>query len=73
MERARQHIQAAARLSQELGGTDKDVKAYFFALGRQRLNPIFDEYQRLYGRPAREYAELTCSATIWMTGARQSG
>ena len=31
-ERALQHIQEAKDLSRELGGTDEDVKSYFFSL-----------------------------------------
>lgn len=32
LERAKAHIEAARQLSMELGGTDRDVKAYFFGL-----------------------------------------
>lgn len=58
-ERAREHIRQANQLSRELGGTDKDVKAYFFGLSASEQAPILDEYERLHGSSAREYAENT--------------
>lgn len=58
-EAARRHIEAARQLSAELGGTDKDVKAYFFNLPEQKLNVILDEYGRRYGSSARSYAMET--------------
>lgn len=45
-ERARQHIEDARRLSAELGGTDKDVKEYFFSLPPHSLRLILDAYER---------------------------
>jgi hypothetical protein len=65
-ERARQHIEDARRLSAELGGTDKDVKDYFFSLPPCELDGILNEYQRRHGRAAREYAEETMPK--WRTG-----
>ena len=65
-ERALQHIEDAERLSAELGGTDKDVKSYFFSLPPQQLAAILDEYQKHYGIKAREYAEQTIPK--WRTG-----
>jgi hypothetical protein len=65
-ERARQHIEAARRLSQELGGTDEDVKRWFFSLSPSQLLPIFAEYQREHGAAARQYAEETL--VKWRTG-----
>ncbi|WP_138924452.1 hypothetical protein [Sulfitobacter sp. BSw21498] len=59
MERARQHIAEAEALTKELGGTDKDVKEYFFSLSAGDIKPILDEYGRLYGSSARDYAEKT--------------
>lgn len=56
-ERARQHIEEARRLSQLLGGTDVDVKNYFFNLPEHELNDVLDEYERKYGRAKRSYAE----------------
>lgn len=65
-ERAREHIRQAESLSQELGGTDKDVKAYFFALSSNELNSILLEYEELHGEAAREYAEKTMAK--WKSG-----
>lgn len=59
LERALQHIEDARRLTAELGGTDKDVKEYFFSLPPLELQKILNEYQRRHGRAAREYAEET--------------
>lgn len=59
MERALQHIEDARRLTAELGGTDKDVKDYFFSLSPTELQGILNEYERRHGHAAREYAEVT--------------
>ncbi len=58
-ERAMQHIQEAEDLSRELGGTDEDVKKYFFSLSAIRLKTIFDKYEKQHGNIARVYAEET--------------
>lgn len=58
-ERALQHIREAEGLSRELGGTDEDVKNYFFSLNRNQFGVILDKYEMKYGTPAREYAEKT--------------
>ncbi len=58
-EAALQHIEDAKQLSKELGGTDKDVKAYFFSLPAHELRSILDAYEAKYGRDPREYAERT--------------
>ncbi|HUV59167.1 MAG TPA: hypothetical protein VMW09_03540 [Desulfatiglandales bacterium] len=65
-ERALEHIREAEELSRELGGTDKDVKKYFFSLPRHELKNVFDEYGRKYGRVKQEYAEQTFHK--WKTG-----
>lgn len=71
-ERALEHIRQAERLSQELGGSDKDVKVYFFSLGAPELSRILNDYERLYGHEAREYAEQTIPS--WKGGrVRMSG
>jgi hypothetical protein len=71
-ERARQHIEDARRLSEDLGGTDEDVKQYFFSLPRADLRKILDSYEREYGRSACEYAENTIdhwrSRSVTMSG-----
>ena len=69
---ARQHIEDAKRLTEELGGTDQDVKQYFFALSPKALNSLLDEYERKHGREPRLYAEQTMPK--WRSGGvRMSG
>jgi len=58
-QRALEHIREAEELSRELGGTDKDVKKYFFSLPPNELKQIFDEYGGKYGQIKQEYAEET--------------
>ncbi len=69
LEKALQHIKEAEELSLELGGTDKDVKAYFFSLSGYRLAEILDSYQKVYGIKARQYAEETIP--LWRSGRRK--
>lgn len=64
--RAREHIRQAESLSKELGGTDKDVKSYFFSLPRDELDSILLEYENLHGKSARDYAEKTMAK--WKSG-----
>lgn len=66
---ALQHIEESKQLSRELGGTDKDVKAYFFSLSPSDFQAILHEYGQKYGCPAREYAEQTMDN--WRTGRVQ--
>jgi hypothetical protein len=68
-DRALEHIAAAKRLSAELGGMDKGVKAYFLALPPMELSAILDDYERLTRRDAREYAEKTMPD--WRSGRVQ--
>ncbi|MES0039644.1 hypothetical protein NKJ74_31180 [Mesorhizobium sp. M0046] len=65
-ERALQHIEDARRLSFELGGTDEDVKRYFFSLSSSELSKILAEYGRQYGAQAQDYASNTMYK--WRTG-----
>lgn len=65
-ERALEHIREAEVLSRELGGTDQDVKQYFFSLSPAQLREILDKYERKYGMYAREYAEKTLPS--WRSG-----
>ena len=58
-ERALQHIREAEALTRELGGTDEDVKKYFFSLSVLQLKAILDKYEKQYGNSARLYAEET--------------
>lgn len=65
-EKALEHIREAEALTRELGGTDKDVKSYFFSLSAAQLRSIFDKYESQYGNSAREYAEKTLPS--WKSG-----
>lgn len=65
-ERAIQHIREAEALSRELGGTDKDVKEYFFNLRPDQLAKILTLYGLKHGDEARSYAEQTIRK--WQTG-----
>jgi hypothetical protein len=71
-EMARRHIEAARRLTEELGGTDQDVKQYFFALSPRSLNSLLDAYEQKHGREPRLYAEQTMrkwrAGTVQMSG-----
>ncbi len=58
-ERALEHIRQAEQLSRELGGSDKDVQAYFYSLSASELSRILNDYERAYGHAARKYAEQT--------------
>lgn len=66
LERAKQHIREAEELSQELGGTDKDVKEYFFSLNSAQLAHVLQLYGQQHGEKAKEYAEETIAK--WRTG-----
>jgi hypothetical protein len=66
---ARQHILEAEQLSRELGGTDEDVKSYFFSLPNRELQIILDLYEHHYGSQARLYANATIAN--WRTGKRR--
>jgi len=67
--RANQHIREAKELSRELGGTDQDVKRYFFGLSPAELCLILDAYEREHGKDARKYAEGT--VPTWRSGSRK--
>lgn len=64
-ERALQHIEDARRLSAELGGSDEDVKQYFFSLPPAQLHDILTAYGQKYGEDARAYAVATMAK--WRT------
>ena len=72
-ERALQYIEDARRLSAELGGMDKEVKAYFFALPPADLELLFTEYGKLYNngrsddRSPEAYARVTFPK--WRSGS----
>lgn len=65
-ERARQHIEDAQRLSRELGGTDVDVKRYFFSLPPNQLDAVLIEYGERFGSQPEEYARNTMPT--WKSG-----
>jgi len=65
-EYARKHIEDAERLSRELGGTDRDVKKYFFALPPHDLNAILIAYGKQFGDGEEEYARGTMPR--WKSG-----
>jgi len=68
-ERAKRHIEEARQLSELLGGTDVDVKEYFFNLSEGELNSVLDEYEEKYGAVKREYAEE--ALPYWRRGRRK--
>ena len=69
LERALQHIEDAKQLSAELGGTDKDVKEYFFNLPKNKLDKLFNSYGKQYGNDVKEYAIETFDS--WKSGSRK--
>lgn len=69
LERALEHIEAAKRLSDELGGTLDDVKEYFFKLSSYKLTAILMAYEKEYGSSARNYAVTTIKK--WRSGEVQ--
>ena len=68
-EAARRHVREAEEFSREIGGTDADLKAYFFSLPQSELNALLMEYGQRYGRVAEEYARETFST--WKSGGRR--
>lgn len=67
LERALQHIEDAKNLTIELGGTDVDVKEYFFLMPPALRDAILVEYGQRYGEAARSYAEETIPK--WKNGS----
>lgn len=65
-EYARKHIEDAERLSRELGGTDRDVKSYFFALSPHELDAILIAYGKQFGDMSEQYARETMPR--WKSG-----
>jgi len=68
-ERAAEHIRAAKRLSDLLGGTDEVVKRYLFSLSGSHLVSLLDNYEAEHGWLARDYAEETLP--LWRSGTRK--
>lgn len=55
-QQALQHIEDARQLTIELGGTDQDVKKWFFSLTPAELEPILNKYRDDYGQKPYDYA-----------------
>ena len=71
-ERREQHVLEAQEFTEEMGGTDQEVKQYFFGLDSHQLRDVLQAYGRRYGWKAREYAEVTFPS--WRSGrTRMSG
>lgn len=66
---AEKHIREAAELSEELGGTDEDVKKYFLCLSGPQLAKVMDEYEMTYGARAKSYA--LAAIPHWRDGSRK--
>ena len=66
---AQKHIEEAEILSQELGGTDSDVKDWFFSRSPKELDAIFAVYRKSYGSDKAKYAETTFED--WKSGKRR--
>lgn len=70
-EAAQKHIEQARAFSREIGGTDADVKSYFFSLSGPVLDEIFLAYGKAYGSKAELYARETFQK--WKSGSTQMG
>ena len=71
-EAALRHIGEAKAFSRDVGGTDVDVKDYFFDLSSSERDRIFGAYGYFYGNQAEEYARNTFQK--WKDGStRMSG
>ncbi|WCP84168.1 hypothetical protein PQE20_27065 (plasmid) [Vibrio harveyi] len=66
---AMRHIEEAKVLTKQLGGTDQDVKAWFFNLTGITFENIMQEYKQLHGIKAYDYAIQTIPS--WRSGQRQ--
>jgi len=66
---ARRHISQAHSFSSAIGGTDRDVKDYFFGLSGGELEKIFQAYGNAFGQPAEVYARKIFHS--WKTGSTQ--
>jgi hypothetical protein len=66
---AQRHIEEAEILSQELGGTDSDVKDWFFRRSPRELDAIINVYRKTYGSDKANYAKTTFAD--WKSGKRR--
>ena len=55
----RRHIEEARQFSQEMGGSDEDVKQYFFSLPAPEVDAVLTAYGRRYGAGPEDYARET--------------
>ncbi len=71
-ERARRHIEEADAFSAEVGYADQTVKETFFTLSGKALGDLLEQYARLYGESAEQYARATIprwrSGSVHMSG-----
>jgi hypothetical protein len=67
-ERAKKHIAEAKELSAELGGTDKDVKKWFFSLKESEMEKVWSLYSTAYGDKKLDYAKEAFPK--WKSGKR---
>jgi hypothetical protein len=63
------HILEAKEFTKEMGGTDTDVKQWFFNLGPTAFRKIMQEYGRRHGDLRRSYAEE--AMPHWRSGQRR--
>ena len=68
LERAKKHIAEAKELSAELGGTDQDVKNWFFYLKESDMKKVWSLYGNAYGEKKLEYAQEAFPR--WKSGKR---
>ena len=67
--RREQHAQEAKEFSKLVGGTDEDIKQWFFGLSAAERGPIIQAYGDAYGQLRREYAEE--AFPHWRSGRRR--
>lgn len=62
----RQHMEARRKLSSSFGGIDIDVEKRFLSLTPDKLRLLLEEYKKLYGEVACDYAKQTYKK--WQSG-----
>ncbi len=68
-EAALRHIEEAKEFSAEIGGSDKDVKEYFFSLSASELESLLNSYGAKFGSVKELYARDAYSQ--WKSGSRK--
>lgn len=71
IEAAMQHIEEARAFSREIGGTDEDVKRYFFSLQGAALEDVLMAYEHAFGTAKAAYAREVLP--LWRSGKRKMG